>query len=296
MVPPPGRSLGMRQARRSASALAPHVAVWLILLFAIFPFYWAVNSTLKPSTELYTLTPSFLPHTWTGDNYLWAINQDTFVSTIRNSLIVGVITAIVSVILTCMMGYSLARMRYPGKNVIVTGLVATQMLPGVMLVVPIFVVFVTLQRLIHIDLVNTFQGLVLGFATFSLPFSALLLRGFFTNFPGELEDAAMVDGCTRFRAFLLIVLPLSIPGILTAALFAFVLAWSDLLFAMVLTNNTRAQTVAVTITQLATAQYSNTNYGGILAEGVLITLPVVVLFVFLQRFLIEGMTAGAIKG
>jgi multiple sugar transport system permease protein len=284
------------QVRRSASALAPHAAVWLILLFAIFPFYWAVNSTLKPSTELYTLTPSFVPHTWTGDNYLWAINQDTFVSTIRNSLIVGIVTAIVSVVLTCMMGYSLARMRYPGKNAIVTGLVATQMLPGVMLVVPIFVVFVTLQRLIHIELVNTFQGLVLGFATFSLPFSALLLRGFFTNFPGELEDAAMVDGCTRFRAFLLIVLPLSIPGILTAALFAFVLAWSDLLFAMVLTNNTRAQTVAVTITQLATAQYSNTNYGGILAEGVLITLPVVVLFVFLQRFLIEGMTAGAIKG
>jgi multiple sugar transport system permease protein len=122
------------------------------------------------------------------------------------------------------------------------------------------------------------------------------LRGFFTNFPGELEDAGMVDGCTRLQAFLFIVLPLSIPGILTAALFAFVLAWGDLLFAMVLTNNTRAQTVAVSITQLATAQYSNTNYGGILAEGVIITIPVVVLFVFLQRFLIEGMTAGAIKG
>jgi multiple sugar transport system permease protein len=284
-------------ARRSlARRVGPHIAVWVILLFAIFPFYWALVSTLKPSTELYTLTPTFLPITWTGDNYLWAISQDTFVLTLKNSVVVGIITSLVSVTLTSMMGYSLARMHYPGKNVIVTALVATQMLPGVLLVVPIFVVFVTIQRLLHLEMVNTVQGLVVGFATFSLPFSALLLRGFFTNFPAELEDAAMVDGCTRLQAFLLIVLPLSIPGILTAALFAFVLAWGDLLFAMVLTNNTRAQTVAVTITQLATAQYSNTNYGGILAEGVIITIPVVILFVFLQRFLIEGMTAGAIKG
>jgi len=284
-------------ARRSlARQLGPHIAVWGILLFAIFPFYWALVSTLKPSTELYTLTPTFLPITWTGDNYLWAISQDTFVLTLKNSVVVGIITSLVSVTLTSMMGYSLARMHYPGKNVIVTALVATQMLPGVLLVVPIFVVFVTIQRLLHLEMVNTVQGLVVGFATFSLPFSALLLRGFFTNFPAELEDAAMVDGCTRLQAFLFIVLPLSIPGILTAALFAFVLAWGDLLFAMVLTNNTRAQTVAVTITQLATAQYSNTNYGGILAEGVIITIPVVILFVFLQRFLIEGMTAGAIKG
>jgi multiple sugar transport system permease protein len=284
-------------ARRSlARRVGPHIAVWVILLFAIFPFYWALVSTLKPSTELYTLTPTFLPITWTGDNYLWAISQDTFVLTLKNSVVVGIITSLVSVTLTSMMGYSLARMHYPGKNVIVTALVATQMLPGVLLVVPIFVVFVTIQRLLHLEMVNTVQGLVVGFATFSLPFSALLLRGFFTNFPAELEDAAMVDGCTRLQAFLFIVLPLSIPGILTAALFAFVLAWGDLLFAMVLTNNTRAQTVAVTITQLATAQYSNTNYGGILAEGVIITIPVVILFVFLQRFLIEGMTAGAIKG
>lgn len=282
--------------KRAWGRLAPHLAVLLILLFAVFPFYWAVVSTLKPSTELYTLTPAFIPQTWTLDNYVWALNQDTFILTLRNSVFVACTTAVVSVVITSMMGYSLARLRFAGKNAIVTALVASQMLPGVLLVIPMFVLFVTLQRLLHLELVNTFQGLVIGFATFSVPFSALLLRGFFANFPVELEEAALIDGCTRFKAFLLVVLPLCIPGILTVALFAFVLAWSDLLFAMVLTNNTRAQTVAVTITQLATSQYSNTNYGGILAEGVIITIPIVLLFVFLQRFLIEGMTAGAIKG
>jgi multiple sugar transport system permease protein len=277
-------------------SIAPHLAVWLILLFAVFPFYWALVSTLKPTTELYTLTPTFLPQTWTLDNFVWATSQDTFLLTLRNSVLVAVSTAVVSVIITSMMGYSLARIRFAGKNVIVTALIATQMLPGVLLVIPMFVLFVTAQRLLHVELVNTFQGLVIGFATFSVPFSALLLRGFFANFPAELEEAALMDGCTRLKAFWYVVLPLCIPGILTVALFAFVLAWSDLLFAMVLTNNTRAQTVAVTITQLATSQYSNTNYGGILAEGVIITIPIVLLFVFLQRFLIEGMTAGAIKG
>jgi len=282
--------------KRMSGSLAPHVAVLAILTFAVFPFYWAVASTLKPTTELYTLTPTFLPNTWTLDNYVWATNQDTFLLTLRNSVIVACSTAIVSVVVTSRMGYSLARLRFAGKNVIVTALIATQMLPGVLLVIPMFVLFVTMQRLLHVELVNTFQGLVVGFATFSVPFSALLLRGFFTNFPVELEEAALTDGCTRLKAFWYVVLPLCIPGVLTVALFAFVLAWSDLLFAMVLTNNTRAQTVAVTITQLATSQYSNTNYGGILAEGVIITIPIVLVFVFLQRFLIEGMTAGAIKG
>lgn len=290
------RGRALRRAGRAAGRILPHIAVIALLVFAVFPFYWALVSTLKPSTQLYTQTPTFLPQTWTLENYLWAFSQDTFIGTMKNSVIVAVLTPIFSVVLTSMMGYSLARFQYPGKNLIVTVLVATQMLPGVLLVIPIFVIFVTLQQLLHVSLVNTYRGLVLGFATFSVPFSALLLRGFFSNFPIELEDAAMVDGCTRLQAFLRIVLPLSIPGILTVALFAFVLAWNDLLFAMVLTNNTKAQTVAVTITQLATAQYSNTNYGGILAEGVIMTVPVVILFVFLQRFLIEGMTAGAIKG
>ncbi len=285
-----------RRVGRVVRALLPHLAVWLILFFALFPFYWALNSTLKPSSQLYTLTPTFLPKTWTLDNYVWAISQDTFVSTIRNSVVVACITPIVAVVLTSMMGYSLARLRYPGKNAIITTLVVTQMLPGVLLVIPIFVIFVTLQRLLHVPLVNTYQGLIIGFATFALPFSALLLRGFFVNFPIELEEAALIDGCTRLQAFMKIIFPLSISGILTVALFAFVLVWNDLLFAMVLTNNTKAQTVAVTITQLATSQYSNTNYGGILAEGVIVTVPVVILFVFLQRYLIEGMTAGAIKG
>jgi multiple sugar transport system permease protein len=285
-----------KASRKLMTSILTHGAIILILLFVVFPFYWALVSTLKPSTKLYTIVPTFIPDPFTLENYIWAFSQDTFVKTLRNSIIVSLVTPIFALILTSMFGYSLARFNYPGKKVILTILVATQMLPGILMIVPLFVVFVTIQKIIQIPLVNSYAGLVIGFATFAVPFSALLLRGFFSGIPIELEEAALIDGCNRLQAFLRVILPLSIPGVLTVGLFAFVQAWNDLLFAMVITSNTKAMTVSVQLTQLATSQYSNTNYGGILAEGVIITVPVVIIFVFLQKYLIEGMTAGAVKG
>lgn len=284
------------RARRLARSLFTHAVIWLFLAFAIFPFYWAIVSTLKPFDQLYTLTPTFWPQHATLANYRALLHQGVFTQTLRNSLIVSIITPIVSIIITSMTAYSLARFRYRLKNVVTISLIFSQMLPGVLLIIPLFVLMRQLQDLLHVQLINSYLGLIVGFATFSVPFCTLFLRGFFANFPLELEEAALIDGCNRLQAFLFVVFPLSIPGILTVALFAFVLAWNDLLFASVITQGPAAMTVAVHISQMIASQVSNTNYALMLAEGVIITIPVVVLFVVLQRYLIEGLTAGAIKG
>ncbi len=282
--------------QRLATGLLTHAAVWVLLGFAIFPFYWALASTLKPFDQLYTLTPTFWPKQVTFENFGALMHQSVFMQTLKNTIIVAILTPLVSIVVTSMTAYSLARFEYPYKNAITVALVVSQMLPGVLLVIPLFVTMRQLQDLTHVQLINSYTGLVIGFATFSVPFCTLFLRGFFASFPIELEEAALIDGCNRLQAFLRVVLPLSIPGVLTVALFAFILAWNDLLFAMVITQGPAAMTVAVHISQLVTSQVSNTNYALLLAEGIVITIPVVVVFVLLQRYLIAGLTAGAIKG
>jgi multiple sugar transport system permease protein len=261
-----------------------------ILVVIAFPFYWTVVTTLKTKEEQFAKIPTFLPHPITLDNYKWVFQHGDFMRALRNSLILAPLGALGSVVLTTTFGYSLARYRYPGKKWIITFLVATQMLPGVLTIVPLFVVFSKLK------LVNTYLGLLLGYWTFSVPFSGMMLRGFFNNFPVELEEAALIDGCSRLGAFIKITLPLTIPGIVTVALFSFIGVWNDLLFALVLTRDLDAMTATVFLSNMITQQYSSTNWGGMIAIGSVLTIPTVIFFVFLQKAIITGMTAGAIKG
>lgn len=262
----------------------------VLLIWIAFPFFWAVSSSLRLPADLFTTTPTWIPNPATLQNYQWALSDQRFVRTFINSLIVSTATALLAMTICAAAAYSLARFRYRGKKEIMIGLVFSQMLPRILIVIPIFVIFSRLR------LVDTHLGLVLGFATFAAPFAILMLRGFFANFPQELEDAALIDGCNRFQAFIRVVLPLTIPGVIATGLFAFVLAWSDLLFALVLTRSTRTMTAAVYLNNIANSQFAGTNYGGILAAGVILTLPVVIIFVILQNQLVKGLTAGAVKG
>lgn len=263
------------------------IILCLIVLWIVFPFLWCLSSAFRPSTELYDMT--ILPKHWTVQNFVSALRNERFTTTYKNSLIVAVATALLTVSLTSLGAYSLARYRYKGKGLITALLLITQLLPGVLLVVPLFVVFSKLR------LVNTYTGLILGFTTFSAPFATILLRNFFANFPVELEEAAWIDGCTRLQALRRIVIPLNLPGIIAAGLFCFVLAWNDLLFALVLSQDTKSMTVAVTIHNVANSQFASTNWSEILAQGSLVSVPIVVLFIVLQGYLVEGLMAGALK-
>jgi ABC-type glycerol-3-phosphate transport system permease component len=219
-----------------------------------------------------------------------SLGQKDYMRALQNSVVVAVATAVVATVLNSFAAYSLSRYRYRAKSAIITFLMSTQMMSGVITIVPLFVIFARLE------LVNTFPGLILGFCAFSVPWSLLILRGFFDSIPRELEEAALIDGCARLGAFFRVTFPLAIPGISATALFTFVGVWNDLLFAMILSRDSSTKTAAVKLAEMITQQYSATNWGGMIAEGLMMTLPVAVVFVFLQRYLVRGLTGGALVG
>jgi ABC-type glycerol-3-phosphate transport system permease component len=266
-----------------------YVLTAAVMVWILFPFYWMVNSSFTPTVQLFRYPPVWLQTDPTLEHWKWAMNP-RFLRPLVNSVTVAIMTVAISTPVSALAAYGLARYRIPGKTTLTGLFVATQMIPGVLLVIPLFLAFSQLK------LVNTHIGLALAYATFIFPFNLLQLRAFFLNFPLELEDAAMVDGCSRLGAFLRITLPLSVPGVLTAALLSVVVAWNDLLFSLILTLDIQATTAAVQIYNLSKSQFASTNWGGIIAEATILTLPVVIMFVFLQTYLVQGLTAGAIKG
>jgi multiple sugar transport system permease protein len=276
--------------QRTVGRVVPYVVIAILMSWVLFPFYWMVSSSFKLQTELFDVPPTWWPSVLTFENYNWALTNPRFLGPLLNSTIIAFMTACIATPIAALGAYALARFSVPRKRGIIGALVATQMIPGVLIIIPLFVVFTRLR------LVNTYWGLALGYATFILPYAIIQLRAFFANFPVELEEAALIDGCSWLGAFVRVTLPLSIPGVVAVALFSIVLAWNDLLFALILTGDIKAMTVAVQLYNMSTSQFASTNWGGILAEAVIITLPVVIIFVFLQSYLVQGLTAGAVKG
>lgn len=282
--------ISMVRLKRSMQNFLPYLVILILLSWILFPFYWMVTSSLKLQTELFDFPPTWLPSVVTYENYEWALTNPRFLRPLLNSTLVAFLTVGIATPIAAIGAYALARYSIPRKRGLMGALVATQMIPGVLIVIPLFVLFTRLK------LVNTYWGLALGYSTFLMPFAIIQLRAFFANFPVELEEAAMIDGCSKLGAFLRVTLPLSIPGVVAVALFSIIIAWNDLLFAIILTGDIKAMTVAVQLYQMSTSQFASTNWGGILAEATIITLPVVIIFVFLQNYLVQGLTAGAIKG
>jgi multiple sugar transport system permease protein len=278
------------KAGRTLQSVLAYVALAVLMFWILFPFYWMVNSSFKPNHEIFDFPPTWLPKEFTIEHYKWALTNNRFIRPLLNSIQVALMTTAVATPLSALAAYAMARYPIPRKRALMGVLVATQMIPGVLLVIPLFITFTRL------GIINKYSGLALGYSTFIFPYAVLQMRAFFANFPLELEDAAMIDGCTQLGAFLRVTLPLSIPGVVTVGLFAILIAWNDLLFSLILTSDINAMTVAVQLYNLSMSQFASTNWGVIIAEATIITLPVVILFVFLQKFLIQGLTAGAIKG
>ncbi len=282
----PGRQIeGSFVFRRARDLVTVILLAWIA-----FPFLWGLISSLKTADAIFSRVPTLLPNPVTLQHYYWAFTNARFMRGLLNSFVVAGATALLAMTICAAAAYSLARYRYRFKKSIMTFFVSTQMLPRVLVAIPLFVIFTRLR------LVDTYLGLVLGYATFAAPFAILMLRGFFAGFPVELEESAWIDGASRLQAFFRIVLPLIVPGIIATGLFAFVLAWNDLLFAMILARSASVVPAAVVLNNLAHSQFAGTNYGGLLAGGVILTLPAVIFFLSLQHHLIAGMTAGATKG
>jgi ABC-type glycerol-3-phosphate transport system permease component len=265
----------------------PALVLILLVAASAFPFYWAIVASVTPEARLFQ-SPSLLPTQPISDHYRALFTQRNFWLPIRNSLIVAGATTAFCVALGALCAYALARLQFRGKSTVLGFVLAVGMFPQISVVSPLYL----LLRELH--LINTYPGLVLPYLTFAMPLTVWLLVGFFRQLPGELEEAAMVDGAGRLRAFWEVIVPLAVPGIATTSILTFVYSWNEFLFALSFTLGPERQTVPVAIA-LFRGQYQ-VPWGQILAAAVTATAPVTLLVLAFQRRIVQGLTAGAVKG
>jgi multiple sugar transport system permease protein len=260
----------------------------VIVIIFLFPVFWMISTSLKSPAGIFATPPSLIPSPLVFDAYREAVLGNPFVvRAIGSSLIISLGTMLLTLLLAAPAAYALARLRLPGGAVLLLLLLLSQLLPSIVIAGPLFVVFSQL------DLVNSYQSLILADTTVTLPFAVIILRPFFLAVPGDLEAAALVDGATRWGAFFRITLPLVRPGLVTVAAFAFLLAWGEFVFALSLTTSEDVQPVTVALNKMI-GQYG-TRWNNLMAIATTVALPIIAVFAGLQRFIVGGLTAGAAK-
>ena len=279
----------MTRRNRSIQNVTNAVILSATLVFALFPFFWLVRTAFTPVRDAFSLTPQLLPQTVSMENLQRVLTSPSipFVRQFGNSAFVAITTTLLVIIVGSSGAYALARLHFRGRNAFSLSLLLIQLFPAVLLVIPLFVVMVNL------GLTDTLFGLVLAYTTSNLPFVTWLLRGYFLSLPAELEDAARIDGCTTYGVLFRIILPLATPGIAAAATLAFVSAWNEFLVANVLITDNRLRVLSIGLTSYI--DQFGTDYSGLFAMALLTSVPVVLAFMLFQRYIVGGLTAGAVK-
>ena len=274
--------------RRRLGRVGYNAAAVLVLAVTLFPIYWMVATGFKRGVDILSFEPKWLPIPGTLENYRAAIAKPYFLQDVGNSVAVVVVTVLVSLALAFLAALAAARFRFRGRAVLIVMLIVVQMVPLEALIIPIYLM---LDRAGQTD---RLAGIVVTYLTFVLPFSIWTLRGFIVNIPEELEEAAMVDGCTRAGAFRRILFPLVAPGLVATAVFCFILVWNDYLIAFVLLRSPEKQTLGIWLASFTTNH--GTEWGAVMAGSTLFAIPAVAFFLLVQRRVVSGLTAGAVKG
>lgn len=262
-------------------------AAIVIAGWSLFPIYWMVISSFRAPNALFT-RPSLIPGPFSLESYDTLLQVTDYPVQFRNSLIVASSVVVITIVLSVMIAYAVTRFRVPGKTLIIGTMLYAYMFPPMLLAIPLYGIFVTL------GIADSLIALVIAHCTLTLPLGVWLLWGFFKAMPFALEEAAMVDGCTRLGSFLRVVLPLSLPGIVTVAVFAFLLSWTDYAYALVMISSDTQKTLPVGIASMIGA--FDMRWGEIMAGASLIAAPLFLMFMFLSRYFIQGLSAGAMKG
>jgi ABC-type glycerol-3-phosphate transport system permease component len=264
--------------------LLAQIAVTLLVLV---PFFWMFSVAIKPNNEPFAIPVRLWPLNPTIENFQKVLYPE-FIRYGINSVVVSITTMIVAITCGLMAAYSFSRLRFPGFRFVLVAIVAAQMFPVTTMIIPIY------QVVRGLGLIDTYAALVLAYLTLTLPVSIWMLRSFISNIPQELEEAAMVDGCTRFQAFRRIIVPLSLPGIVATAVWIAIVTWQEFIFALAFTTSKEMRTIPVGILDFM-GQFG-IKYGELMAGSIIVSIPIIVLFFWLQKYFIAGLTAGAVKG
>ena len=274
--------------RRSRAARVAQVElpVLAIVCFALAPYLWMVVTSIKPAPELTQWPLHYLPREATFAHYRELITRTSFAGNLLNSFIIACGAALAGLAVSIPAGYAFSRFRFRGRRLLMTGFLVINMFPIVLLIIPLFILMRTL------GLIDTFLGVIIGHSTFAIPFAVWLLTSYFSTIPNDLDQAATIDGASRLQTIRLIILPLVMPGVVTAGIYVFITSWNEYLFALMLSGET-VRTVTVAL-QLFIGEFT-IQWGLLTAGGTLIALPVTILFLVVQRRLVGGLTAGAVK-
>jgi len=274
--------------RRRAGRIAINATGLLVFAIMIFPVYWMVATAFKEGRNILADTPQFVPTPATLSNFSDAIHRAYFWDVVRNSLIVVAAVVGFSMVVGFLAALALAKFKFYGRGAFIVLILGVQMVPLNALIIPLYI------QLSRAGLTNELSGVIITYLTFVLPFTVWTLRGFMLGIPKELEEAAMVDGSTRFGAFVRILLPLVAPGLVATSIFAFIQAWNEFLIAYVFLNDAQKQTLTVWLAGFTTQR--GTDWGPLMAGATLTALPVVVFFLLIHRRIAFGLTAGAVRG
>jgi len=276
----------IRRRSFARNLIQVEIPVLLVLAFALAPFVWMLLTSIKPNADLSQFPVRYLPSSTTFEHYRTLIQRTSFPVNLLNSLIIACGAVLLGLATSVPAAYSFSRFRFAGRRTLMTSFLVINMFPIVLLIIPLFVLMRTL------GLIDTFIGVIIGHSTFSIPFSIWMLVSYFNAIPKDLDEAATIDGASRLQTIRLVVLPLVMPGIVTTAIYVFITSWNEYLFAMMLSGETvRPVTVAL---QLFIGEFT-VQWGILTAGGTIIALPVTILFLFVQKRLVGGLTAGAVK-
>lgn len=277
----------LRDSQKRAEFLLNLTSIVIAVIF-LFPIYWIFVNSLKTDAEIFALHPTIIPRSISFKAYIEQVfGEYNIIRAFGNSLIIAVPSMIISIVLSIPAAYGLARFQIFGKKLIIQSFLVTQMMPATLLLAPMFIIYN------KIGIINTYMAPILSSCTAGIPFTVLIMRTYFLSIPKELEDSARIDGCNAFTAFLRIITPLASPGIITAATFSFLFAWGDLMYSLTFLNEQAMRPMTAGIYNFM-GQYG-IQWNKIMAFGTITIIPVVLIFIFLQKYIISGLTSGAVK-
>jgi multiple sugar transport system permease protein len=283
-----------RKQREGTGIALRALALLPFLVFVLFPFVWVVITAFKGELQIQQRVSIWWPEPWTLEQFNTLLTKTRYPLWFRNTVFIATVTTALSVLFAALGGYALARLKFRGAGVLTTVLLITYLLPGSLLFIPMYQILTTLGRGIGVPVINSHLALILTYPTFLMPFATWVMLGYYRGIPEDLEEAAMIDGANRFTAFWRITLPLAMPALLSVTLFAFTNAWNEFLYAFIFLTSETLITLPVGLQKLVFADLY--PYGQLMAASLIMSIPVVIIYIFAQRFVVEGLTAGSVKG